>query len=359
MLTYLVPDRKGPILANKLQPEGYTDFIGNLKARIQQTQVRAALAVSRELIGLYREIGRDLEQAITARNWGAKVIDQVAKDLKAAFPGVQGFSRSNLYRMRAFYQAYSDESAIVAQVVRQIPWGHNIVLLQKLKNPELRLWYAQKSIEHGWSRNILVMQIETKPHERQGKALTNFSQTLPPPQSDLAEQILKDPYNFDFLTLNGDAHERAVKQGLLEYLKQFLLELGVGFAFVGNQYHLEIDGDDFYIDLLFYHLKLRAFVVIELKARDFRPGDAGQLQMYVAAVDDMLRHESDQPTIGLILCQGKKELTVEYTLRGTKAPIGVADYLTTDVLPDDLKTDLPTVEDLEAELEGLEAKNSV
>ena len=216
----------------------------------------------------------------------------------------------------------------------QILWGHNAVLLSKLMTREERFWCAQKASENGWSRSILELHIDAGLFEQQGRVLTNFAQTLPPPQCDLALQILKVPYIFNFLTHGEDDHERAVKQGLLAHLKNFLLELGVGFAFVDSQYHLEIDGD-FYIDLLFYHLKLRAFVIIELKARAFKPGDAGQLQMYVAAVDDLLQNENDQPTIGLILCQGKKALTVEYTLRGTRSPIGMADYPTTEVLPED------------------------
>ena len=326
----------------------YKLFITELKTRIQTTQVRAALSVSRELITLYWQIGQDIVTAQKQYAWGDKVLERIAKDLQDALPGVEGFSKANLYRIRAFYLSYADESQFVAQLVRQIPWGHNIVLLQKLKDASQRLWYAQQTLEHGWSRSILELQIKSKLFERSGKAINNFDQTLPPFQSDLAQQILKDPYNFDFLTLGADAQERALEKGLLEYLKKFMLELGVGFAFVGDQYHLEIGGEDFYIDLLFYHLKLRAFVVIELKARDFQAGDVGQVLGYVGAVDDLLRHPQDAPTIGLILCKSKNGVMAEYVLRGVSTPIGIADYLTT--LPTDLESDLPSVAQLEAEL---------
>jgi predicted nuclease of restriction endonuclease-like (RecB) superfamily len=326
----------------------YEIFLLNLKKRIQQTQVKAALAVSQELIMLYWSIGQDIVKAQQEYTWGDKVLEQIAKDLKAALPAVTGFSKANLYRMRAFYIAYPDDSQIVAQLARQLPWGHNVVLLEKIKDHNQRLWYAKQTLENGWSRSILELQIQSKLFERSGKAITNFAATLPPLQSDLAQQILKDPYNFDFLMLSKDAHERALEAGLLEYLKKFMLELGVGFALVGNQYHLEIGGQDFYIDLLFYHLKLRAFVVIELKARDFEPADVGQVLAYVGAVDDLLRHPQDAPTIGLILCKGKNGNIAEYVLRGVSAPIGVADFVT--ALPKDLEMDLPTIAQLEAEL---------
>jgi predicted nuclease of restriction endonuclease-like (RecB) superfamily len=341
------------IVVQELANDDYAVFIHHLKTRIQQTQVRAALAVNHELIGLYWGIGQAIVEAQTRHAWGDKVLERIAEDLKVAFTGMAGFSRTNLYRIRAFYIAYSSESAIVPQAVGQLPWGQNVILLEKLKTIEERLWYAQQTLENGWSRSILELQIRSKLHERQGKAITNFAATLPPAQSDLAQQLLKDPYNFDFLTLGTDAQERALERGLLEHLKHFLLELGVGFALVGNQYHLEIGGEDFYIDLLFYHLKLRAFVVIELKARDFQTADVGQVLGYVGAVDDLLRHESDAPTIGLILCKGKNRVMAEYVLRGVQAPIGLADFVTA-ALPDDFKTDLPTVAQLEAELSKLE-----
>jgi predicted nuclease of restriction endonuclease-like (RecB) superfamily len=337
-------------------PKDYPSFLKTLKDRIQQSQVRAALAVSRELIGLYWEIGRDLEKAITAQNWGAKVLEQLALDLQAAFPGVVGFSRANLYRMRAFYQAYPDETEFVAQAVRQLPWGHNIVLLQKLKTPEQRLWYAQQTLGHGWSRNILTMQIDSKLFERQGKVESNFARTLPPPQSDLAQQLLKDPYSFDFLTLGKDAHERELEKGLLEHLRAFMLELGTGFALVGSQYHLVVSEKDYYLDLLFYHLKLRCFIVVDLKMGEFKPEYAGKMNFYLAAVDDTLRHPGDNPSIGLILCRDKDSLTIEYALRNVGTPIGISEFTLTEALPKDLQLELPTIEQLETALATLESK---
>jgi predicted nuclease of restriction endonuclease-like (RecB) superfamily len=259
--------------------------------------------------------------------------------------------------MRQFYLAYSKDSEFVPQAVAQIPWGHNAVLLEKVKDLNECFWYAQQTLENGWSRPILELQIQSKLYQRQGKALTNFAATLPPPQSDLAQQILKDPYHFDFLTLGKDAHEQALERGLLEHLTKFLLELGVGFALVGSQYPLEVDDETYYIDLLFYHLKLRAFVVIELKARDVQPGDVGQVLGYVGAVNELLRHPHDAPTIGLILGKGKKKMVAEYVLQTVKAPIGIADYITSEALPKDLEADLPTVEQLEAELARLDGND--
>lgn len=342
-------------MAKKLVlPNSYETFITQLKQRIQGSQVRATFAVSHELITLYWHIGQDIVNAQERYQWGDKVLGRIAQDLKAAFPGVEGFSRTNLYRIRAFYLAYQSQPEIVPQLVGRIPWGHNAVLLEKVKDLTERFWYAQQILENGWSRSILEMQIENKLYQRQGKALTNFAATLPSPQSDLAQQLLKDPYHFDFLTFGKDAHERALERGLLEHLKKFLLELGVGFALVGSQYELKLEDETYYIDLLFYHLKLRAFVVIELKAREVQPGDIAQVLGYVGAVDDLLRHPNDAPTIGLILGRGKKKIMAEYVLRNVNAPIGIADYITSEGLPEDFEADLPTVEQLEAELAKIE-----
>jgi predicted nuclease of restriction endonuclease-like (RecB) superfamily len=240
---------------------------------------------------------------------------------------------------------------------REIPWGHNLQLLGKLKDPRQRLWYAQKTVQHAWSRAILVHQIELDLFGREGKAITNFPLTLPAPQSDLAQQTLKDPYVFDFLTLAEEARERDLERGLLEHLRDFMLELGVGFAFVGNQYHLEIDGKDYYIDLLFYHLKLRAFAVIDLKVEEFKPEFAGKMSFYLSAVDDLLRHRDDQSSIGIILCKSRGNVTVEYALRDTHKPIGVSEYRLTDALPQELRPSLPTIEELEEGLKGMEPKD--
>ncbi|HLK60763.1 MAG TPA: PDDEXK nuclease domain-containing protein [Chthonomonadaceae bacterium] len=331
--------------------EGYDEFLREVKERIQAAQVRAALAVNRELTLLYWQIGRDILQRQQEQGWGAKVIDRLAADLRRAFPDMKGFSPRNLKYMRAFAQAYPDE-AIVQQLVAQLPWGHQVRILDKVNDTEQRLWYIHAAVQYGWSRSVLEHQIETKLYGRQGKALTNFERTLPPPQSDLAQQVLKDPYNFDFLTVGKDAEERAIERDLVGHIRDFLLELGVGFSFVGSQVPLEVAGQDFFLDLLFYHLKLRCFVVIELKATDFRPEYAGKMNFYLAAVDDLLRHETDAPTIGMILCKTKLRVMVEYALRNVASPIGVAEYEIMAALPEPLRSSLPTIEQLEAELGG-------
>lgn len=329
--------------------KSYQELLALLKNQIQTAQVRAALAVNRELVLLYWGIGREILTRQQLEGWGSKVIDRLAKDLRAEFPQMKGLSRTNLLYMRAFAGAWTEES-IVQQLVGQLPWGHNVRLLDHLKTPEERLWYAQAAIEHGWSRNILEMQIESGLYKRQGRSANNFSKTLPSPQSDLARQIIKDPYNFDFLTLSQGAHEREIEEGLLAHLRRFLIELGTGFAFVGSQVPLEIAGEDYRLDLLFYHLKLRCYVVIDLKAGAFKPEYTGKMNFYLAAVDDMLRHADDKPSIGLILCKTKKELVVEYALRNTATPMGIAEFTYLETLSAELKDQLPTIEEIEAEL---------
>jgi predicted nuclease of restriction endonuclease-like (RecB) superfamily len=274
--------------------------------------------------------------------------------LRKGFPELKGFSRRNLYRMRAFYLAYRDWSEFVPQVVAQIPWGHNTLLLEKLKEPALREWYARACIQHGWSRAILEAQIETRLHERQGAAVSNSEWTLPTPQSELAQQVLKDPYNFDFLSLHNEAVERDLERGLLDHLKAFMLELGVGFSFVGSQVHLEVGGEDFYLDLLFYHLNLRCFVVVDLKMTAFKPEYAGKMNFYLSAVDDLMRHPQDEPSIGILLCKTKNRVLAEYALRDLNKPLGVAEYRLAEALLGKFEGSLPTVEELEAELEGLD-----
>lgn len=326
--------------------ETYFALLSELKQRIRRAQVKAAISVNRELVLLYWHIGQDILQRQQVQGWGSKVIDRLAKDLKREFPGMKGFSPRNLKYMRAFASAYPDEQ-IVQQVAAQIPWFHNCVLLDKLKDPQQRLWYAQKSLENSWSRNILTLQIESDLYQRLGGAINNFEQTLPQPQSDLARELLKDPYNFDFLTLGEDVQERELEQALVQHMRDFLLELGVGFAFVGSQYRLEVDGNEYFIDLLFYHLQLRCYVVIDLKVTEFRPEYTGKMNFYVAAVNDLLRHPDDQPTIGMVLCKSKSKTVAEYALRNLSTPIAV----TTHRLPTDLQGQLPTVEQLEIELE--------
>lgn len=347
-------------------PAGYADLLERLKQDIRAARVRAAQAANRELLALYWRIGAAIVDRQDAEGWGSRALDRLAADLQAAFPGVDGFSRRNLYRMRAFYGAYrggpgepapdgpSGLPAIVPQAVAQLPWGHNVILLEKLKDPALRAWYAERAVRHGWSRAVLELQLGTRLHEREGRAVTNFAATLPPPDSDLARQALKDPYVFDFLTLAADARERETERALVAHVERFLLELGAGFAFVGRQVHLDVGDSDFYVDLLFYHLHLRCYVVVELKAVAFRPEFAGQINFYCSVVDDRMRRPGDGPTIGLLLCKGKDRVVAEYALRDVHKPIGVADWEArlAASLPQELRGSLPTVEELERELGG-------
>jgi len=331
--------------------ENYTAFLRSLKERIRQSQIRAALAVNNELIVLYWQIGREILSRQQQEGWGAKVIERLAQDLKREFPSMSGFSPRNLKYMRAFAEAYPDEQ-FVQRSAAQIPWRHNQVLLDKLKTPEQRLWYAQKSFENGWSRDILVIQIETNLFTRQGGAITNFERTLPGLDSDLAHQLIKDPYNFDFLTITENAKERELEKALVMRIREFLLELGIGFAFVGSQYRLEVSGDEYFLDLLFYHLKLHCYIVIDLKVTEFKPEYSGKMNFYVSAVNNLLRTEVENPTIGIILCRSKKKTVVEYALDAVHNPIGVSTYQLRDDLPSTLQDCLPTVEQLEMEMEA-------
>lgn len=332
-------------------PEGYASWLADLKGRIHSAQQRATLAVNRELVSLYWQIGRDILSRQAEQGWGAKVIDRLATDLRAAFPEMKGFSPRNLKYMRAFAEAWPD-SEFVQQVAAQLPWFHNVVLLDKLPNPEARRWYAAQAIEHNWSRNILVMQIETRRLERSGQAQTNFDTRLPKPQSDLARESLKDPYRFDFLQLGDEAQERDIENALVRHVTDFLLELGAGFAFVGRQVLLDVGGDEFFIDLLFYHLKLRCYVVIELKAGKFKPEYLGQLGFYLTAVDAQIKHPDDGPTIGLLLCKTKNKVVAEYALRDKSQPMGIAEYQLAESLPAEFQTNLPSIQQIERELAG-------
>lgn len=298
-------------------------------------------------------IGRDILARQASLGWGAKVIDRLAADLGRTFPTVKGFSPRNLKYMRAFAEAWPDED-FVQQAAARLPWFHNVAIVERIKDPEVRRFYLEGCITHGWSRNLLAVQIDRRLHERQGRAATNFATTLPAPHSDLAQQLTKDPYVFDFLTLGPEARERDLERGLLHHLRDFLVELGVGFAFVGSQVHLEVAGEDFYLDLLFYHLGLRCFVVVELKMGPFLPEYAGKMNFYLSAVDAQRKHPNDQPTIGILLCKGRKDLVVEYALRDLTKPIGVANWETrlVESLPEELAGSLPTVEEMEAELGG-------
>jgi len=332
-------------------PADYGEILGHLKELVRQTRLKAVLAANETTVMAYWQIGQTILQRQASAGWGAKVIDRLSADLRREFPDMQGLSPRNLLFMRSFAAAYP-EPAIVKQLVSQLPWGHIIRLLQQVKDPDVRHWYVRASIEYGWSRNILALQIDGRAHARQGKALNNFPATLPPADSDMAAQVFKDPYPFDFLGTADPRREREVEQALVDHIQRFLLELGAGFAFVGRQVHLEVGSKDFYLDLLFYHLKLRRFVVVELKAVPFDPGFAGKMNLYLSAVDDLLRHPDDLPAIGLLLCRSKDKLVVEYALRDIKKPIGVADWETTLVksLPKDLKSSLPSIKEIESSL---------
>jgi len=332
-------------------PAGYAEALAEIKHRIGQERLRVVMAANSAMVLLYWGIGRLILDRQEREGWGAKVIDRLSADLREAYPDMRGLSPRNLKYMRAFAAAWPDQ-AIVQEALAQITWYANIALLQKLDEPDVRLWYARQCREHGWSHNVLTIQIESGLHERQGKAISNFPTTLPPADSDMATQVFKDPYLFDFLGTADPRREREVEQALVDHIQRFLLELGKGFAFVGRQVHLEVGNEDYYLDLLFYHYLLRRFVVIELKAVPFDAGFVGKLNLYLSAVDDLLKQPDDKPTIGLLLCRSKQQLTVEYALRGFKKPIGVAQWETELVkrLPRELKGSLPTVEEIEAEL---------
>ena len=355
----------------------YGELLGEIKNRIRQAQVKAVLSVNAEMILLYWDVGRMIHARQQQEGWGTGVIPRLSRDIRNELPELKGFSERNIGYMIRFAREYDTSvilqqpvaklpvptndtenlvqtgaPTIVPELLARIPWGHNILLMEKIKELPTRLWYARQVIDQGWSRDTLADMIKGQAHARQGTAVTNFARRLPTSQSELAEQLLKDPYLFDFLTIEEPFHERELETGLVRHLEKFLLELGQGFAFVGRQYPLSVGEDDFYIDLLFYHLKLRCFIVIELKRGKFKPEYAGKMNFYCSVVDDKLRHEADQPTIGLILCQTKDRFIAEYALRDIHKPIGVADYELTRALPDNLKSSLPSIEEIEAELQS-------
>lgn len=358
-------------------PAGYTEWLGDIKTQIHEAQQRAAQALNLQLVSLYWNIGRAILDQQEQQGWGAKIIDRLAKDLRTNFPEMKGFSPRNLKYMRTFYKEWPDAgncATAAAQIgtdrnspatvgsflqaaLQKLPWGHHCVLLDKLKTRDEREWYLRKAIEHNWSRNILVMQIESRLLERSGGAVTNFALTLPKPQSDLARESLKDPYRFDFLGLGEEAQEREIEGALVKHVTDFLLELGAGFAFVGRQVLLDVGGEEFFIDLLFYHLKLRCYVVIELKAGKFKPEHLGQLGFYLTAVDAQVKDPQDGPTIGLLLCKSKNKVVAEYALRDKTQPLGVAEYQLVESLPPELQTSLPSIEQIERELAGESAKS--
>lgn len=332
-------------------PESYAATLQEIKTHLRNARVRAILAANPIVIEAYWNTGKIILARQQEAAWGAKVIDRLAADLQEAFPDMSGLSGRNLLSMKLFAEAYP-EPQIAKQPVSQLPWGQIIRLLQMVKDPAVRDFYIRETLTHGWSRSILEIQIQNQLHLRAGKAQNNFALTMPPAESDMAAQLFKDPYLFDFLGTADPRREAEVELALMDHIQKFLIELGSGFAFVGRQVRLEVGGEDYPLDLLFYHLKLRRYVVIELKARAFTPGDVGQLNLYRAAVDDLLRHPDDQPTIGLLLCKGKDRIVVEYALQGLDQSLAVAAWQTqlTESLPEELRGSLPTIEEIEAEL---------
>lgn len=330
-------------------PMTYVRLLDELKGRIQAAQTRAALAVNAELVRLYWEIGRTILLRQEAEGWGTKVVDRLAGDLKEAFPTMKGFSSRNLKYMRTFAERCPDLQ-IGQQPAAQLPWFHLVTLLTQVESEPERSWLASQAALQGWSRSTLQVHIKSRLFERQGQAVTNFESRLPTTQAALAQESLKDPYLFDFLGLGEEAMERDIESALVRHITRFLLELGAGFAFMGRQYRLEVGGEEFFIDLLFYHTRLKCYVVVELKATAFKPEHAGQLNFYLSAVDAQVKSPEDQPTIGLLLCKTKNRIVAEYALSGIDKPLGVAEYQLLRALPEPLDTTLPTIEAIEEEL---------
>lgn len=344
--------------AVNLLTQEYKNFISNIKSKIQNAQIKASIKVNEELLKLYWEIGYMIVGKQKLSSWGDSFLENISRDLQKEFPDMKGFSYRNMRAVKQWYlfwqQAVSNlENAQWQQAIAnlfRIPWGHNLVILSKCKDIDEALFYVSKTIENSYSRAVLVHQIESRLHDRTGKAVTNFESTLPKPHSDLAKEITKDPYNFDFLTIREQYDEKELEEALMENLTKFLLELRSGFAFVGRQYRLEIGGDEFHIDLLFYHVRLHCYVVVELKVTDFRPEFAGKLNFYISAVDGELKSKEDNPTIGILVCKSKNDTVVEYSLKDISKPMGVSEYELTTILPENLKSSLPTIEEIEAKL---------
>jgi predicted nuclease of restriction endonuclease-like (RecB) superfamily len=340
---------------NALHNSEYKSWLKNLKQKVIQVQLKAAVQVNTTLLQFYWELGEEIILKQAQSNWGDGFLKQLSQDLMAEFPEMKGFSERNLKYVRQWVMFYRQDSAIgqqaVAQLV-QIPWGHNIKIISCCQSVNEALYYVQNTLENGWSRSVLTHQMESGLWQREGKAINNFTATLPAPQSDLARQTLKDPYIFDFLTLSKQHTERELEQGLIQHITHFLLELGAGFAYIGKQYPLQVGEREFFIDLLFYHTQLHCYVVVELKIGDFEPEHAGKLNFYIKAVDEQLRKAPDQPTIGILLCKNKDRLVAEYALSDIQKPIGVSAYQLTQSLPKDLQSQLPSIEALENELGG-------
>ena len=339
-------------MENEIDIGKYKQIFENIKQEVLKSQYKAMQIVNKELIFMYWHIGKIIGDN---SKWGNKFIDSLSIDLKLEFPKVTGFSVRNLKYMKKIAEEYPDFE-FVQQVVAQIPWGHNIILMDKVKNIEERKWYIKQSIINGWSRSLLTMQIESKLYERQvvAEKVTNFPATLPDIQSDLAIQTMKDPYLFDFISLKGKVKEIEIEKAMIDKIKDVLIELGKGFAFVGEQYKITVSEKDYFIDLLFYHLKLKCYVVVELKAREFEPTDAGQLNFYLSAIDDLVKDKTDNATIGLLLCKNKDNFTAEYALRNISSPIGVSEYKLLEDIPEYLKSQLPKVEEIELHIRDIE-----
>lgn len=370
-------------------PCDYPQLLSAIKSRIQTARVKAHLAVNRELVQLYWDLGRLIVMRQKLEGWGKSLIEQLSDDLRSTFPEIKGLSARNLWDTRKFYLAYNSKASVLRQAVAElpephanssssnlvqpareilrqtvaesnvekcpepllaIPWGHNLKLTEKLKDPALRLWYAAQTAEHGWSRAVLIHQIESELHLRASSQDNNFATTLPDPQSDLARELIKDSFNLEFLDVRESLRERELEDSLISNLRDFLLELGTGFAFIGNQYRLEVGGQDYFLDLLFYHTRLHCHVVVELKIDAFKPEYAGKMQFYLAAVDDLVKSNRDAPTIGILLCKEKNKVVVEYALRDASKPIAVADYTLKKTLPNELKGEFPSAAELKKQL---------
>lgn len=334
----------------KVQPLQYNKWFETIKLKIKSAQLKAAISVNTQLMELYWDLAKDIVNKQKEANWGDSVLEQLATDLKLSFPDIHGFSRRNLYAIRQWHLFYNTVSEFVPQPVAQIPWGHNRLIISKVKNTKEALFYANATIENGWSREQLEINIKNKYFQSKGKAVTNFKTTLPKIQSQLAVETLKNPYNFDFLGLQDDALEKEIENAMVQHITRFLLELGKGFAFVGQQYSIVVSNNEYFIDLLFYHLHLRCYVVVELKSGKFKPEYAGKLNFYLSAIDSQIKHEQDNPSIGLILCKHKDKVEAEYSLRDIQKPIGISEYKLTHALPKKFQTQLPTVEQLENQL---------
>jgi predicted nuclease of restriction endonuclease-like (RecB) superfamily len=355
----------------KIISHEYKEWLNDIKQRFQGSQIKASIQVNSTLLEFYWNLGSEIVEKQKNSTWGSGFLEQLSCDLKNEFPDVKGFSYTNIKNIRQWFlfwqqlvgelkttksQQLVGESSVenskqlVFQIF-QIPWGHNIAIIQKCKTIEEALYYVQNTIKNGISRNVLVHQIETNLYARDSKAITNFEATLPPLQSDLAKEITKDPYNFDFLCLTEGYQERELEDALTQNITKFLLELGSGFAFVGKQYKLIVGGDEFRVDLLFYHVKLKCYVVVELKATEFKPEFAGKLSFYTSAIDGELKDKNDNPTIGILICKSKNDLVVEYALRDINKPLGISEYELTEILPKEYKSSLPSIEEIEARLE--------